>query len=144
MLPTTGAVVVTLPTSTSIQVGSLGVGTTASGTTGEIVATNNITAFFSDMRLKTVVGKLNNSLDKINTLDGFLFTPNEKAQSLGYDGSIVEVGLSAQQVQAILPEVIRPAPIDPEYMTFDYAKLMPMVVEAIKELTDRIKALENK
>jgi len=125
-------------------VASFGVGTAATGTTGEIVATNNVTAYYSDMRLKTIVGKLDNPLAKITSLDGFLFTANATAQALGYDGNRVDVGLSAQQVQAILPEVIRPAPIDPAYMTFDYAKLMPLVIEAIKELTDRIKVLENK
>jgi hypothetical protein len=51
-------------TTASVQFGSFGVGTAASGTTGEIRATNNITAYYSDDRLKTRLGNIENALDK--------------------------------------------------------------------------------
>jgi hypothetical protein len=43
-----------------------------------------------------------------------------------------------------MPEIVAPAPIDPQYLTIDYAKLTPMLIEAIKELRAEIDALKGK
>jgi hypothetical protein len=112
---------------------SLGVGTTGSGVSGEIRATGTITQNFSDDRLKNRFANIGDAVAKINTLNGFYYEPNELAQSLGYQ-RITEVGLSAQEVEAILPEVVVPAPIDAQYKTIHYERLIPLLVEAIKEL----------
>ena len=128
----------------SEQSNSLGVGTAASGTAGEIRATNAITSYYSDDRLKTRTGNIENALEKVLSLDGFHYHANETAVALGYDASKQEVGLSAQQVQAVLPEVIAPAPIDPEYMTMHYERLVPLLVEAIKEQQKQIEELKAK
>jgi len=131
-------------TSSSVQFNSLGVGTAASGTAGEIRATNNITAYYSDDRLKTKLGAIQNALSKVKSLNGFYYEANETAQALGYE-SIREVGVSAQEVQAILPEIVVPAPIDDKYLTVRYDKLIPLLVEAIKELSEEVERLkENK
>jgi hypothetical protein len=106
-------------------------GGTVAATT--ITATGSVTAFFSDDRLKTRHGKIENALDKIQSLEGFYYTPNQVAQDLGYE-AIQDVGVSAQAVQAILPEVVAPAPIDDKYLTVRYEKLVPLLIEAIKEL----------
>jgi hypothetical protein len=141
----TGAVTVNAGVpNASTQVSSLGVGTTASGTTGEIRATNAITSYFSDDRLKTRTGNIQNALEKVLSLDGFHYHANETAVALGYDASKQEVGLSAQQVQAVLPEVIAPAPVDPQYMTMHYERLVPLLVEAIKEQQKQIEELKAK
>lgn len=108
--------------------------------TGAITATGNITAYYSDDRLKTNLGSIQNALDKVKTLSGFYFEANATAQSLGYEIKR-EVGVSAQQVQRVMPEVISPAPIDPQYMTVHYDKLIPLLIEAIKELSDKVDAL---
>lgn len=129
-------------TSTSVQFGSFGVGTTSSGTTGEIRATDNITAYYSDDRLKKRLGIIDNALQKVNTLTGFYYEANETAQSLGYKPKR-EVGLSAQEVQKILPEIVVPAPIDEQYLTIYYEKIIPLLVEAIKELTEKVDNLEK-
>jgi hypothetical protein len=129
-------------TTAAPQFGSLGVGTAASGTTGEIRATNNITAYYSDDRLKTKLGDIENALDKVCSLSGFYYEANETAQALGYE-VVREVGVSAQQVQAIMPEVVAPAPIDEKYLTVRYERLMPLMIEAIKELRAEIKALKG-
>ena len=122
---------------------SLGVGTTGSGTAGEIRATNNVTAYYSDDRLKTRLGNIENALDKVRTLDSFYYEANQTAQDLGYT-PVREVGISAQQVQAIMPEVVAPAPIDDKYLTVRYERLVPLLLAAIKELEEKVAALEAK
>jgi len=121
---------------------SLGVGTAASGVAGEIRATNNIVAYYSDERLKTRLGAIENALDKVDQLNGFYHEANELAQSLGYE-AVREVGVSAQEVQAVLPEVVAPAPIDPQYLTVRYERLTPLLIEAIKELRQEVNALKE-
>ena len=127
----------------SMQVNSLGVGTAASGTAGEIRATNNVTANYSDDRLKTKLGSIENALDKVKSLSGFYYEANEVAQALGYKVE-KEVGVSAQQVQAVMPEVVVPAPIDDKYLTVRYEKLIPLLIEAIKELELQVSELKAK
>jgi len=124
------------------QISSLGVNTAASGTAGEIRATNNITAYYSDDRLKTKLGDIDNALDKIDTLAGFYYEANQTAQDLGYD-VIREVGVSAQSVQAVMPEVVAPAPIDDKYLTVRYERLVPLLIQGIKELRAEVKALKG-
>ena len=125
-----------------IYIDSLGVGTNASSVSGEIRATNNITAYYSDDRLKTKLGNIENALDKVSSLNGFYYEANETAQALGYKVK-KEVGVSAQEVQAILPQVVVPAPIDEQYLTVHYDRLVPLLIEAIKELKSEIDVLKG-
>jgi hypothetical protein len=129
-------------TGNDVQFDSFGVGTAASGTTGEIRATNNITAYYSDDRLKDRKGNIEDALGKINSLNGFNYSANETAQELGYEVK-PEVGLSAQEVQKVLPEVVVPAPIDDKYLTIHYDRVVPLLVEAIKELSAKVEKLEG-
>lgn len=130
-------------TTTSVQLGSLGIGTAASGTTGEIRATGNVTAFFSDDRLKTKLGNIENALYKVNSLTGFYYEPNELAQGLGYTIHR-QVGLSAQTMQNVMPEIVTTAPIDDKYLTIWYEKTVPLLVEAIKELSNEVEEIKKK
>ena len=123
--------------------GGFSVGTTADPGAGAIYATGNITAYYSDDRLKTRLGNIENALDKVEQLQGFYYEANETAQALGYKVKR-EVGVSAQSVQAVLPEIVSPAPIDQQYLTVDYERLVPLLIEAVKELTAKVKALEAK
>jgi hypothetical protein len=129
-------------TNTNTQLASLGVGTAASGTAGEIRATNNITAYYSDDRLKTKLGNIENALDKVRSLSGFYYEANEVAQAFGYEVKR-EVGVSAQQVQAVQPEVVAPAPIDENYLTVRYERLVPLLIEAIKELDGELQSIKQ-
>jgi hypothetical protein len=136
------ASLVGLGTSSNPQFNSLGVGVAASTVTGEIRAANNITAYYSDDRLKTRLGTIDNALDKLCSLTGFYYEANETAQALGY-GVRKEVGVSAQDVQKVLPEIVTAAPIDDKYLTIYYDKLIPLVIEAIKELKQEVDALKG-
>ena len=134
------------------QVTSFGVGTAASGTTGEIRATNAITAFYSDSRLKDIKGTIPDALDKLITLDGVIYTQNATAEQYGYMDYSEQVGVIAQQVQRVLPQVVKPAPFDMDgnnvsvsgenYLTVQYEKLIPLLIESIKQLNDKVNTLE--
>jgi hypothetical protein len=129
-------------TTTNVQFGSFGVGTAASGTTGEIRATGDITASYSDDRLKTRLGTIENALDKVKNLTGFYYEANDLAQSLGYTVKR-EVGLSAQDMQKQFPEIVTTAPIDDKYLTIWYEKTAPLLVEAIKELAREVEEIKK-
>ena len=108
-----------------------------------LVSTGDVTAFFSDDRLKERKNNIENALDKVESLNGFYYIPNELAQELGYEPTL-QVGVSAQEVQKVLPEVVVPAPIDGQYLTVKYEKLVPLLIEAIKELKEKLNRIENK
>ena len=139
---TSGSAATFTSTSQNSQFNSVGVGTAGSGTAGEIRATNNITAYYSDDRLKTRLGKIENALDKLCSLDGFYYEANEIAQALGYKVQR-EAGVSAQQMQAILPEIVAPAPIDEKYLTVRYERALPLLIEAIKELREEVREIKK-
>lgn len=142
----TGDIKLTLPqnidTGANVQFNSLGVGVAANNNTGEILAANNITSYYSDDRLKTRFNNIPDALRKVQSLNGFYYQANEVAQSLGYSIKR-EVGLSAQEVENVLPEIIAPAPIDNQYMTIHYERLIPLLVEAIKELSAEVEKLKK-
>ena len=140
------------------QVTSLGVGTVASGTPGEIRATNNVTAYYSDGRLKDRIGTIENALSKVKQLTGFLYKNNDVAKSFGYTSDEIQVGLDAQEVEKVQPEVVAPAPFDigqnedgtefsksgENYLTVRYERLIPLLVEAIKDLSNELDEIKAK
>lgn len=111
--------------------------------TGAVTATGEVTAFYSDARLKDFEGAIDNALDKVKNLTGYYYTENQTAKTLGYANDKRQVGLSAQEVEQILPEVVAPAPIGQGYLTVKYEKLIPLLVEAIKEQAQQIEKLEE-
>jgi len=116
---------------------------------GVFKASGEITAYYSDERLKDFQGKVPNALDKIMSLNGYLFTENAKAKELGYNNDRVQIGVSAQEVEAVLPELIEKAAIQGEhdYKTVKYDKMVPVLIEAIKEQQtqiDELKAMVQK
>jgi hypothetical protein len=103
----------------------------------------DITAFASDERLKTNIEPIENAVDKVLQLRGFTYNFNDIGEGLGFDTSIRHAGVSAQEVQAVLPEAVCPAPASDEYLTVKYDKLVPLLIEAIKELKEEIKELKG-
>jgi trimeric autotransporter adhesin len=142
--------------SVDLQISSLGVGTAASTTSGEIRATNQITSYYSDERLKENIELIPNALDKVMTLRGVTYNANQLAESFGYTNKEKQVGVIASDVEAVLPEAVKPAPFDimlfenteisrsgENYQTVQYEKLVPLLIEAIKELNTKIKELKG-
>ena len=109
---------------------------------GDINATGNVTAGYSDERLKDILGNIDGPVNKVMKLNGFYFRANELAQSLGLDDRL-QVGVSAQEVQSVMPEIVVPSPIDNQYLTVHYEKLVPLLIEAIKELKAEIDELKK-
>jgi hypothetical protein len=110
--------------------------------TGDSIrAAGNIVAYFSDDRLKTKFGNITNAIDKVRKLNGFYYEANETAQKLGYK-SKREVGVSAQELQEVLPEVVTDAPVGHGYLTVDYERVVPLLIEAIKELSAEVEMLK--
>jgi hypothetical protein len=145
-----------ISTSSNVRFNSLGIGTAASGTTGQIRATNTIVSYYSDERLKKEIQIIPNALEKLDSIKGVTYTANELAESYGYDIKEKHVGVIAQDVQKVLPEAVKPAPFDrmifegteisksgEDYMTVQYEKLVPLLVEAIKELKQQVEELKN-
>lgn len=116
-------------------------GLTFNGT--NLSCSNDIIAFASDERLKTNFEPIENAVDKVLQLRGFTYNFNEIGEGLGFDITIRHAGVSAQEVQAVLPEAVCPAPASDEYLTVKYDKLVPLLIEAIKELKEEIKELKG-
>ena len=110
---------------------------------GDVTVTGNITAYASDERLKNFEGKIENALDKVSQISGYYFKENEKAKELGYDNARLQVGVNAQEILKVLPEVVTEAPINNKYLSVWYEKLVPLLIEAIKELKAEIEELKK-
>jgi hypothetical protein len=126
---------------------SLGVGTAASGVSGEIRAANNITAYYSsDIRFKENVQIIPNALDKVDTIGGKLFdwTDEYIQQHGGEDGYFIQkadFGVIAQDVQSVFPIAIRTRPDGS--LAVDYEKLCALAFAAIKELKNEVEVLKE-
>ncbi len=129
---------------------------------GNIAASGNVTAYSSDRRLKENFNHIDSPVEKIQKLNGYTFDWNEKSKELGFTPKHEknDIGLIAQEVEDILPQAVAPAPFDTKsngesksgenYLTIQYERLVPLLVEAIKEqqnqinkLTQEIEQLKN-
>jgi hypothetical protein len=123
--------------------------------TGTISAVGNVIAFASDKRLKTNIKPIKNPLDKVKSLNGFTYNWNDKAKALAnYDTEESLVGVFAQEIQEVLPEAVKLAPFDNDmtgnsisgenYLTVQYDKIVPLLIEAIKDQQKQIDELKSK
>ena len=118
--------------------GRVGINTTTPGTDyqlhvgGNIYASGDITAF-SDQRYKQNIIRLDRSLDAIRSLNGYSYTRED------YRPGERHIGLLAQEVKEVFPEAVSYDSINDKY-SVNYNCLMAPVVEAIKELYDRMDA----
>lgn len=121
----------------------------------ELSVVGDVVANTSDKRLKTKIVNIDSPLEKISKINGVYFNWNETAKELtGKDTEQREVGFIAQEVQSILPEIVKKAPFDTiehtnesksgeNYLTIQYEKIVPLLVECIKELKLEIEELKK-
>jgi len=127
------------------------------GQDGRVEAAGNITAYYSDRRLKENITPIKNALDKVCSISGVTYNSNKLAESFGYTEKEQQVGVIAQEIEAVLPEAVKLAPFDKEkkadgsfgsksgenYKTVQYEKIVPLLIEAIKELKAEIELLKG-
>jgi hypothetical protein len=110
---------------------------------GDTYATGNVVAYYSsDITLKTNIVPLTNALDKLKTLGGYSYDwidslIDKKGGEDGYFVKKHDVGVIAQEVQKVLPECVGTKPDGT--LGVQYEKLIPLIIEAIKELDRKIK-----
>jgi hypothetical protein len=128
--------------------GSLGVGTASSNVAGEIRATNNITAYYSsDLRLKKNIVPIQNALSSLNKIRGvrYEWTDDYIKKQGGEDGYFVrkdDVGVIAQEVQKVLPEIV--VEREDGYLAVKYDRIVALLIEAVKELQVEVEELKKK
>ena len=124
------------------QFNSIGVGTAASNVAGELRATGDITAFYSsDVRLKENIQPIENALLKVEAISGNTYDWKVGFETI-HSNKGRDVGVIAQELEKILPEVVTER--ETGYKAVNYEKIVPLLIEAIKELSAKIKELENK
>ena len=125
------------------------------GINGSLTASGNITAYSSDRRLKENLQHIESPLEKVLKLNGYTFDWNELSKKQGFapQHETNDIGLIAQEVEAVLPQATAPAPFDlredgtslsgENYLTVQYERLVPLLVEAIKEQNSVINNLKT-
>ena len=133
-------------TTNGLEIRSLGVGADASGTRGEIRATNDITAFYSsDLRLKENIQTIEGTLDKIDNIRAVSYdwkelTEEERKTIHSHTGS--DIGVIAQEVEEVFPDLVEDRPNG--YKAVNYEKLSAVLLSAVKELKQEVEELKQK
>jgi hypothetical protein len=115
----------------------------------------DIIAYASDKRLKHNIQVIDNAIDKVMKLTGMTYQWNTIGSKHGWtpDTETREAGVFAQEVQEVLPEAVKLAPFDnnmgvsksgENFLTVKYEKIVPLLIEAIKEQQKQIEELQNK
>lgn len=131
----------------SMRIGSLGVGTTATGILGEIRATNDITAFSgSDRNLKENIVPIENALEKVKKINGVTYDWKDDyiEKRGGEDGVYVrknDVGVIAQEIEEILPQIVTER--EDGTKAVKYERIVALLIEAVKDLSAEIDELKK-
>ena len=122
--------------------GSLAVGAlTGSATAGRIDASNDVVAFStSDRRWKDNITPIESPLQKLLKLGGYEFDWREDSVVHGNKGH--DVGVIAQEVESVLPEAVQTRSSGMKAVR--YEKIIPLLIETIKEQQKEIDELKNK
>lgn len=125
-----------LKSTVSLAVGAI----TPSTTVGRIDAANDIVAYStSDIRLKDNIKSIDKALDKVNSIQGVEFDWIEKEEVHGNSGH--DIGVIAQEIEKILPDVVTTR--DNGYKAVKYEKIVPLLIEAIKDLSKQVDGLKR-
>jgi len=108
---------------------------------GAITATGDITAYYSsDRRYKNNIQIIPNALEKVSKLNGVTWEWNDDVNEVTKQAP--KTGLIAQEVLEVLPEVVKQK--EDGFLGLDYAKMIGLLVEAIKEQQSQIEELKSK
>ena len=117
----------------------LGVGTAAPAANGVIRAAGDVIAYYSsDQRLKNNITKIEKPLEKLEKINGYEFDWNDKQEL--YEGH--DVGVVAQEIEEVYPQLVETR--EDGYKAVKYEKLVPLLIESIKELKKEIDNIKNK
>ena len=109
---------------------------------GDIIAFANAS---SDDKLKTNKIIIPDAIDKVKSLSGFTYEWNELGRKIVNDTDQRQLGVSAQEVQSVLPEAVKSKELEgEEILVVKYEKIVPLLIEAIKELSSKVDNLEQK
>jgi hypothetical protein len=121
--------------------------------TGTGYFTGDVIAYYSDARLKENIKPIDSVLEKISKIGGYYYTPNALALQLNAaSDNNQKLGVLAQEIQEVFPEAVEKAPFDrdengnsksgEDYLTVKYERLVPVLIEAIKEQQRQIEELK--
>jgi hypothetical protein len=129
-----------------LENGNVGIGINNPSTklyvSGDITA--NSVAGTSDRRFKTNIHPVDNALAKVKALQGVYFNWNQKDFPEKDFGAQNELGLIAQEVEKVVPEIVSKDKSKEEYRSVKYDKLVALLVEAMKEQQKQIEQLQIK
>jgi len=107
-------------------------------------AVGNVTAYASDLRLKENIELIPNPIEKIKKISGVTFDWKKGVRKMGFIPSDDhEHGMIAQEVEKVIPDAIAPAPFNLKYKTIRYEKVIPLLIEGIKEQQEQIEGLKE-
>jgi hypothetical protein len=129
------------------------VGFRVSGT-GSATLTGVLVQGVSDERFKKNIKPISNALEKIKSINGYTFEYDLENEDLTYIPKLGrDIGVIAQEIEKIIPEAVSLAPIDrndqgnsksgKNYLTVNYEKIIPLLIQAIKEQQAEIDILKN-
>ena len=123
---------------TSVVVGDTVANTTAVVSDFIYAKQDLVANYSSDQQLKDNVLKIDTALDKVNSLGGYSFTWNNNIGDMR--AGTPDYGVIAQEIENVLPHAVD---INSRgHKTVNYNSLIPLLIEAVKELTERVKELE--
>lgn len=111
---------------------------------GNLVVIGNVSAYSSDMRLKENVRTIENPIAMLRSFGGYTFDwKMSLCEEVGFTPTNKhEHGFLAQEILKVVPDAVGPAGFNPDYYTVKYDRLVPVLVEAIKQQQDQIEHMQ--
>jgi hypothetical protein len=108
--------------------------------TGTLKNGRQCTCSDSDKRLKKNIIPLTSALDKLQSINGVSYNWNDTAKEAGFTDETTQIGVIAQELEDVYPELVKQNPNG--FKSVAYDRLTAILIEAVKELTERVKKLE--